>query len=72
MPGDPPGCCLIDDLFGAVVAYEVFSLASRRVPPITTVARSNRWTTLPVLAVIGLHLLRRPISNITTIERVVP
>ena len=48
----------VDDLFGAMVAYEMFALASNRVPPITRLCRKRRLLCVPVVAVILAHLAK--------------
>lgn len=55
----------VDDLFGLLVAYEVFALASGRFPPITVLCRHNRWLCVPVCTVIAAHLLR-PVVQLAT------
>lgn len=62
-PSDPLLRCVgervnVDDLFGAMVAYEMFALASGRVPPITRLCRKQRLLCLPVVAVILAHLAK--------------
>lgn len=49
----------VDDLFGVLVAYEVFALASGRVPPITRVCRRHRALCFPVLGVLLAHLIAK-------------
>ena len=48
----------VDDLFGALVAYEVFALASGRLPPITRICRRHRLACLPVVGIVIAHLAR--------------
>lgn len=47
---------MVDDLFGLMVAYEVYALATGRLPPITRLCRQRRVLCLPVVAVILAHL----------------
>lgn len=46
----------IDDVFGVLVAYEVYALATGRFPPVTRMCRQHRALCLPVLAIILGHL----------------
>lgn len=48
---------LIDDLFGLGIGYELFSLASHRVPPITVLCDEYPWLMPVVLLVVGAHLV---------------
>lgn len=49
----------MDDLFGLMVAYEVYALASGRLPPITRICRRHRSVCLPVLGVLLAHLIAK-------------
>ena len=49
----------VDDLFGLGCAYEMYALATGRVPPITRLCRGHRGLVLPVAAVFIAHLLTR-------------
>ena len=46
----------MDDLFGLMVAYEVYALASGRLPPITRICRRYHAVCVPVVAVLLAHL----------------
>lgn len=62
-PGSPAaGGMTVDDLFGALVAYEMYALASKRLPSITRLCKRRRLLCFPVATIVVAHLAAKETS----------